>query len=73
VPLRPTRETGSHSDEEVFLSGKPEELIASGKFHNVPYITGVTSREANIYVQGEPYCSLYNRSDLERSEHLCAR
>lgn len=54
VPLRPTREDGSQSDEEVFLSGKPEDLIASGKFHNVPYITGVNSREAIIYVEGQP-------------------
>ncbi|PNF42928.1 Esterase FE4 [Cryptotermes secundus] len=51
VPLRPTREDESQSDEEVFLSGKPEDLIASGKFHNVPYITGVNSREAIIYAE----------------------
>jgi carboxylesterase type B len=54
VPLRPTREDESQSDEDVFLPGKPEDLIASGKFHNVPYITGVNSREAIIYAEGQP-------------------
>jgi hypothetical protein len=60
VPLRPTREDGGgikegeEDEEEVFLAAKPEDLIAAGKFHRVPYITGVNSREANIYVKGRP-------------------
>jgi hypothetical protein len=52
VPVRPTREDRTVSGEEVFLAGKPEELIASGNFHNIPFITGVNSKEAIIYVEG---------------------
>jgi hypothetical protein len=53
VPVRPTREDGTVRGEEVFLPGKPEQLIASGNFHNIPYITGVNSREAIIYMEGQ--------------------
>jgi hypothetical protein len=53
VPVRPTREDGAESDGNVFLPGKPETLLASGNFHSVPYITGVNSREAIVYVKGE--------------------
>jgi hypothetical protein len=53
VPVRPTREDGVEGEEDVFLPGKPETLLASGNFHNVPYLTGVNSREAIIYVKGQ--------------------
>lgn len=56
VPVRPTREDGAEGDGDVFLPGKPETLLASGNFHNVPYITGVNSREAIIYVKGQCTC-----------------
>lgn len=56
VPLRPTTEDGAEDDGDVFLPGKPETLLASGNFHNVPYITGVNSREAIIYVRGQCEC-----------------
>jgi len=56
VPVRPTREDGAEDDGDVFLPGKPETLLASGNFHNVPYITGVNSREAIIYVKGQCEC-----------------
>jgi hypothetical protein len=51
--VRPTREDGAISGEEVFLPGKPEELIASGNFHNIPYITGVNSKEAIAFIEGQ--------------------
>jgi hypothetical protein len=53
VPVRPTREDGAEGGADVFLPGNPEVLLASGNFHNVPYITGVNSREAIIYVKGQ--------------------
>lgn len=51
VPVRPTMENEKMSDEEVFLPGSPLELISNGKFHNVPYITGINSREGLIYMK----------------------
>lgn len=56
MPVRPTREDGVEGDVDVFLPGKPETLLASGNFNNVPYITGVNSREAIIYVKGQCAC-----------------
>jgi hypothetical protein len=56
VPIRPTREDEAEGDEDVFLPGKPEALIATGNFHNVPYITGVNSREAIVFAQGQCEC-----------------
>jgi carboxylesterase type B len=78
VPVRPTREDGTTCNEEVFLPGKPEELIASGKFHNVPYITGVNSREAIIFIEGQftscrydtVYSVLLSKCNAERYSNL---
>lgn len=47
----PTNERGVHEGEETFLPGLPEDLMAEGKLHSVPFITGVTTLES-IFVLG---------------------
>ncbi|KAJ9582240.1 hypothetical protein L9F63_003369, partial [Diploptera punctata] len=51
VPLRPTVENAQMTDEQIFLPESPLELVRQGKFYNVPYITGINSREGIIYMQ----------------------
>jgi hypothetical protein len=48
--LRPTREEGNVNREDVFLPGRPADLISSGKFHVLPYLTGTNSKEALIFL-----------------------
>ncbi|KAJ9578096.1 hypothetical protein L9F63_025043, partial [Diploptera punctata] len=48
--LKPTWENGQASQEEVFLPGRPSELIAAYKFHIVPFITGTNSKEALTFL-----------------------
>jgi hypothetical protein len=49
--FRPTAEPET-STEEVFLSERPEILMAAGKFHKVPFITGGVENEGIFTVKG---------------------
>jgi hypothetical protein len=49
--FRPTTETQT-STEEAFLSASPEILMAAGKFHKVPFITGVVENEGIFTIKG---------------------
>ncbi|KAJ9600064.1 hypothetical protein L9F63_009645, partial [Diploptera punctata] len=44
----PTLENGTSNEEEIFLHDTPINLIMNGKFHKVPFITGVTSHEGML-------------------------
>jgi hypothetical protein len=39
--------------EEVFLPEHPEILIADGKFHKVPFVTGAVASEGIIALKGK--------------------
>lgn len=49
--FRPTTESKT-STEEVFLPDDPEILMAAGKFHKVPFMTGVVENEGIFTVKG---------------------
>ena len=51
VFLKPTVE-GENGQQEVFLPADPIDLITQGKFHKVPFLTGVTSSEGLISLRG---------------------
>jgi carboxylesterase type B len=56
LPLffHPVIEPEKHKDE-VFLPDRPIDLIRNGKFHNVPLIIGVTSKEGKLILPGRRF------------------
>jgi len=38
--------------EENFLPDSPKNIISQGKFHKVPFMTGVTSNEGMLVMAG---------------------
>lgn len=50
----PTLETGAQQGEEVFLTGKPLDLMQEGRFHKVPFMSGITSQEGMLIMRGRP-------------------
>ncbi|KDR24386.1 Esterase FE4 [Zootermopsis nevadensis] len=65
----PTNENGVHEGEETFLPGLPEYLMAEGKFHSVPFITGVTTLES-IFVLGDISAKSELREFLNNKFHV---
>jgi hypothetical protein len=55
--FRPTTEPET-STEEVFLPANPEVLMEAGKFHKVPFITGVVGNEGIFTVKGTNHFTL---------------
>jgi hypothetical protein len=49
----PTVEKGAEKEEEIFLTGKPLDLMQEGKFHKVPFLSGVTSHEGMLIMRGK--------------------
>jgi hypothetical protein len=49
----PTLEKGAQKGEEVFLTGKPLDLMQEGRFHKVPFMSGITSHEGMIVMRGK--------------------
>ncbi|XP_021912901.1 esterase E4-like isoform X2 [Zootermopsis nevadensis] len=47
----PTLETGAQQGEEVFLTGKPLDLMQEGRFHKVPFMSGITSQEGMLIMR----------------------
>ncbi|PNF42151.1 Esterase E4 [Cryptotermes secundus] len=47
----PTLERGAQMGEEVFLTGKPLDLLQEGRFHKVPFISGITSHEGMLIMR----------------------
>ncbi|XP_049853108.1 esterase FE4-like isoform X1 [Schistocerca gregaria] len=45
IPFLPIPEKDSGSLQDVFLPDNPQNIVKSGKFCDVPYLTGVTSHE----------------------------
>ncbi|XP_047108500.1 esterase E4-like isoform X1 [Schistocerca piceifrons] len=45
TPFLPIPENDSGSLQEVFLPDNPQNIVKSGKFCDVPYLTGITSHE----------------------------
>jgi hypothetical protein len=50
VFFKPTVEVGN--EEESFLPDEPIELLTRGKFHKVPFLTGITSSEGLLCLRG---------------------
>jgi len=50
----PVIELEKHKDE-VFLPDRPIDLIRNGKFHKVPLIIGVTSKEGKLILPGRRF------------------
>nr|CAD7403326.1 unnamed protein product [Timema poppensis] len=48
TPFIPTDESGPNA----FIPGDPLRLLHEGKFHKVPYLTGVTSAEGKLFITG---------------------
>jgi carboxylesterase type B len=42
----------SQNVEEIFLPDSPTNIISQGKFHQVPFMTGVTSNEGMLVMEG---------------------
>jgi hypothetical protein len=51
VFFKPTVEV-ENGQQEVFLPVDPIDLVTPGKFHKVPFLTGVTSSEGLISLRG---------------------
>jgi carboxylesterase type B len=51
VFFRPTVEA-ENKLEEIFLPAAPIDLIKQGKFHKVPFLTGVNSSEGLLSLRG---------------------
>jgi hypothetical protein len=49
----PTLERGAQDGEDVFVIGKPLDLLQQGRFHKVPFILGVTSHEGMLVMRGK--------------------
>jgi len=49
----PTLEKGAQNGEEVFLTGKPLDLMQEGRFHKVPFMSGITSHEGMLVMRGK--------------------
>lgn len=47
----PTLEKGAQKGEEVFLTGKPLDLMQEGRFHKVPFMSGITSHEGMLVMR----------------------
>nr|CAD7441126.1 unnamed protein product [Timema bartmani] len=59
TPFIPTDESGPNA----FIPGDPLRLLHEGKFHKVPYLTGVTSAEGKLFITGghEPVASRWGK------------
>jgi carboxylesterase type B len=62
VFFKPTVEV-ENKDEEVFLPADPIDLIRQGKFHKVPFLTGVNSSEGLLCLRGSIFVNtqIYNK------------
>jgi hypothetical protein len=49
----PTLEKGAQKGDEVFLTGKPLDLMKEGKIHKVPFMSGITSHEGMLVMRGK--------------------
>jgi len=49
----PTLEKGAQNGEEVFLTGKPLDLMQEGRFHKIPFMSGITSNEGMFLLRGK--------------------
>ena len=54
ILFQPVIELGKHKGE-VFLPDRPIDLIRNGKFHKVPLIIGVTSKEGKLILPGRRF------------------
>lgn len=54
ILFQPVIELEEHNDE-VFLPDSPINLIRNGKFHKVPIIIGVTSKEGKLILPGRRF------------------
>ncbi|PNF42140.1 hypothetical protein B7P43_G10280 [Cryptotermes secundus] len=61
--FRPTKEDGSVNGEEVFLPGRPAALVSSRKFHVVPFLTGINSKEALTFTALTEKPSFWDKFD----------
>jgi Carboxylesterase. len=51
----PTTERGVAEGEETFLEGNPMDLMTQGKFHKVPYLSGLNSHEGLLMLKGKKF------------------
>nr|AJP62543.1 carboxylesterase [Oxya chinensis] len=51
IPFLPIPEKNSGSLQDVFLPDDPQNIVKSGKFCDVPYLTGVTSHEGLMEIR----------------------
>ncbi|XP_068084601.1 esterase B1 isoform X2 [Anabrus simplex] len=71
LPFLPIPETWESGGKDVFLPGNPVDLLREGKFTNVPFITGTTSHEGILELEGilrNP--SLLNEIDNDFERHV---
>jgi hypothetical protein len=53
-----------NGQEELFLPADPIDLITEGKFHKVPFLTGINSSEGLLCVRGRVLLVTYSRNRL---------
>jgi hypothetical protein len=58
VFFKPTVEVESN-EEEIFLPAEPIDLIMQGKFHKVPFLTGVNSSEGLLGLKGSVFMDIH--------------
>jgi carboxylesterase type B len=58
VFFKPTVEVGN-KEEEIFLPADPIDLITQGKFHKVPFLTGINSNEGLLCLKGSVFMSTH--------------
>ncbi|PSN50220.1 Esterase FE4 [Blattella germanica] len=71
IIYKPTREDGKCGD--VFLSERPDELLSSGTFSDVPFIIGVNSNEALAFISYTKDYWKYPSEYLEKYVSLITR
>lgn len=64
----PTLERGAQNREEVFLTGKPLDLLQEGRFHKVPFICGITSHEGMLIMRGKYTGAVTLKYSFEQSQ-----
>jgi hypothetical protein len=57
VFFKPTVEV--ENQDGVFLPAEPIDLITDGKFHKVPFLTGVNSSEGLLCLRGSVSVDIY--------------
>ncbi|XP_063220688.1 esterase E4-like isoform X7 [Bacillus rossius redtenbacheri] len=48
IPFQPTKEDSLHDSSHIFLPDSPVNILKSGEYQHVPYITGFTSAEIKM-------------------------